>query len=61
MLVICRGADVPGGVAQGPPWPLTEPDLVQAAAQAGMMPQGAVCCFTDDQDVPRIRAVFTRA
>jgi SAM-dependent methyltransferase len=61
MLVICRGADRPPDPDQGPPWPLTEPELIQATAQAGMMPQGAVCCFTDDQDVPCIRAVFKRA
>jgi SAM-dependent methyltransferase len=61
MLVICRGADEPLESSQGSPWPLTEGELVEATSEAGMVPQGAVCCFTDDQNVPRIRAVFRRA
>ncbi|MHC4217825.1 MAG: class I SAM-dependent methyltransferase [Planctomycetota bacterium] len=61
MLVICRGADQLPGAGTGAPWPLTETEIVQTASEAGMAPQGAVCCFTDDQDVPRIRAIFKRA
>ena len=61
VLVICHGADQPAGLDQGPPWPLTERELVGATAQAGMAPQAAVCCFSDDQGVARIRAVFKRA
>jgi 2-polyprenyl-3-methyl-5-hydroxy-6-metoxy-1,4-benzoquinol methylase len=60
LLVICRGAAQPAGDAPGPPWPLTEDELMQATSEAGLSPFGPVCCFTDDKDVPRIRAVFKR-
>ena len=61
MLVICRGADAPPASGGAAPWPLTERELLEAAALAGMVPQAAVCCFADEQNVPRIRAVFRRA
>jgi SAM-dependent methyltransferase len=61
VLVICRGADEAPETSQGAPWPLTEHELVQATTDAGMVPQGGVCCFTDDQNVLRIRALFKRA
>ena len=61
MLVICRWADEPPASGGAAPWPLTERELLEAAAVAGMAPQAAACCFTDDQNVPRIRAVFRRA
>lgn len=60
LLVICRGAAHAAGDDQGPPWPLTEDELRQATSEAGLSPLGQVCCFADDQDVPRIRAVFRR-
>lgn len=62
LLVICRGADEVEGPSSGPPWPLTEQELLEAAARAGLVPEQPVACFTDDEDPPvkRIRAVFKR-
>lgn len=60
LLVICRGADEPLDVDGGPPWPLTEVDLVEAADSADLVPAAAICCFTDDDEVRRIRAVLRR-
>jgi SAM-dependent methyltransferase len=60
LLVICRGAARPAADDLGPPWPLTADELIHAASDAGLSARGPVCCFTDDQDVPRIRAVFGR-
>ncbi len=61
MLVICRGADESADSEEGAPWPLSENELVEATSEAGMVPQASICCFTDDQNVPRIRAIFKRA
>ena len=61
MLVVCRGADEPAGYDAGPPWPLTEDQLVAAAAAAGLTPDLGVCCFSDDENIKRIRALFRRA
>ncbi|MHC4414231.1 MAG: class I SAM-dependent methyltransferase [Planctomycetota bacterium] len=63
LLIICRGADEPIGAADGPPWPLTERELLEATAVAGLAADGPVCSFTDDEDPPvkRVRAVFRRA
>ena len=61
LLVVCRGADEPAENDEGPPWPLTERQLVDAAAQAGLVPDQRVCCFTDDENAKRIRALFRRA
>ena len=63
MLVVCRGADDPSEANQSPPWPLTEGELLEVTTQAGLVPEGPVCCFTDDGTPPvkRIRAVFKRA
>ena len=63
LLVICRGADEGAGHEEGPPWALTEQELLQAAACAGLAPNEPVCTFDDDETPPvrRIRAVFHRA
>ena len=63
MLVICRGSDHPVALPEGPPWPMTEAELLAAAAQAGLVPDGEVCSFLDDEEPPvqRIRAVLRRA
>jgi 2-polyprenyl-3-methyl-5-hydroxy-6-metoxy-1,4-benzoquinol methylase len=58
LLVVTRGAQ-PEDVQTAPP-PLTRDQLLEATTQAGLAPEGPVCCFTDDEDVPRIRAVFRR-
>lgn len=62
LLVICNGADVAADVESGPPWPPREAELLEAAALAGLSPDGPVSCFTDgNPPKPRIRAVFARA
>jgi SAM-dependent methyltransferase len=61
LLVVCRGADEPAESDAGPPWPLTEQQLVAAAAAAGLTPDEEVCCFSDDENIKRIRALFRRA
>lgn len=61
LLVICRGCDQPAGLDGGPPWPLTEQELMAAAREAGIAPCGPVSSFTDDGGIARIRAVFRRA
>ena len=62
LLVVCRGADHEIAPDAEPPWPLTKDSLVEAAAAAGLVPEGPVCCFTDEvaTGVKRIRAVFRR-
>ncbi|MCH8004816.1 MAG: methyltransferase domain-containing protein [Planctomycetes bacterium] len=62
LLVIGRVTDTPVPVAGGPPWPLTEAELLQTTADVGLIPDGPVCSFLDDEDPPvrRIRAVFGR-
>ena len=61
LLVVCRGADEPAAHDDGPPWPLTERQLVEAASEAGLVADQSVCCFTDDEDVRRLRGLFRRA
>ena len=61
MLVVCRGADEPADPGTGSLWPLTERELVEAAASAGLTPAAPICCFIDDENVMRIRAIFKRA
>ena len=63
LLIICRGCEEPVGPQDGPPWPMTEAQLLEATALAGLVPDGPVACFTDDETPPvqRIRAVFRRA
>jgi SAM-dependent methyltransferase len=59
LLLICRASEEPAGIASGPPWPLTEHELVQAASMAGLVAD-SVSTFEDDDGVPRIRAIFRR-
>ena len=63
LLIVCRGGREPDGMIDGPPWPLSEDELLEATMLAGLVPDGPVCSFTDDEDppVPRIRAVFKRS
>jgi 2-polyprenyl-3-methyl-5-hydroxy-6-metoxy-1,4-benzoquinol methylase len=63
LLVICRGADEPGHLEDGPPWALTREELLEAATTAGLMVDGQLAVFTDDEDPPvqRMRALFRRA
>ncbi len=59
LLIVCHGIEHGAGPL-GPPWPLTSQQLVEAASQAGLMPEGGVSSFVDDQDIPRLRATFSR-
>ena len=61
LLIVCRGTGEPGETDPEPPWPLTESELIDAAESAGLVSVAPICCFTDDDDVKRIRAVFRRA
>ncbi|MHC4946766.1 MAG: class I SAM-dependent methyltransferase [Planctomycetota bacterium] len=63
LLVIARAGERPAAIEDGPPWPLTEAALVEAAGLAGLAPHGPACVFEDDEDPPvlRLRAAFRRA
>lgn len=62
MLVIARCGDEPVSDDDGPPWALTERELLSAAADAGLRPSQPPTVFTDDERPPvqRIRAVLRR-
>ena len=55
------GADEPAARDEGPPWPLTERQLAEAADEAGLVTDHGVSCFTDEADVKRLRGLFRRA
>jgi hypothetical protein len=61
--VICRGAEEAVSVEDDPPWALTEQELLEAAALAGLVPVNGVSTFDDDETPPvrRMRALFRRA
>jgi len=64
LLVIARGTeDSVVGVQDGPPWPLTKDELLDAAADAGLAPRGVIDMFQDDETPPkwRLRGTFDRA
>ena len=63
LLVICRGTDEQVGADDGPPWALTQDELLEGAAQAGLRPVEPVAVFMDDEDPPvrRMRALLKRA
>ena len=63
LLVICRGVEEPAGAEDGPPWALTEVELLEAAAVAGLAPSESICAFDDEETPPvrRMRALFHRA
>jgi hypothetical protein len=63
LLVICRGSEHPVSAEDGPPWALTEQELIEAAALAGLAPSEMPVSFDDDESPPvrRMRAVFVRA
>ena len=62
LLIISHGSETPVGSYEGPPWPLTKGELLEATAEAGLVPDGPVSCFLEDETPPvqRIRAVFQR-
>jgi len=67
LLVICRGCgDEPmsnSSADESGPWPLTQGELLEAAAAAGLQPVEPLSIFTDDEDPPvqRMRGLFKRA
>jgi 2-polyprenyl-3-methyl-5-hydroxy-6-metoxy-1,4-benzoquinol methylase len=64
VLAICRGAGQSAALESGPPWPLTVEELAEAAALAGLVPDGQICSFLDEDRSPpvrRIRALLRRA
>ena len=64
LLVICRGATTPADFDAGPPWPLTEAELLDATTLAGLVQDSPLSAFYDDDDDPSVlqfRAVFRRA
>ncbi len=63
LLVICRGCDEPVELEDGPPWALTENELLDLASHAGLTAISPISSFMDDEDPPvhRIRAAFRRA
>ncbi len=63
LLVICLGGTTPSEFVDGPPWPLTEAELLEATSQAGLVPDSPLSAFCDDDDpsVLCFRAVFRRA
>jgi SAM-dependent methyltransferase len=63
LLVICRGREAHEAIDdQGPPWPLTEAELLAAASNAGLRLDGSIDSFEDDEKPPthRLRALFRR-
>ena len=62
LLVICRAAETPAEFVDGPPWPLTESELLDATALAGLVPDSPLSSFCDNDDpaVLQLRAVFRR-
>jgi SAM-dependent methyltransferase len=57
LLLIARGTDVCPGIEDGPPWPLTRPEI--DAAGRALVPRG-FDDFLDDTGVRRFRAWFER-
>lgn len=61
LLMVCAGAAGAPDAEDGPPWPLSERWLREAASLAGLAAEDPVACFSDDEDQLRLRAVFRRA
>ena len=62
LLVVCKGLDAGQALEDGPPWPLSRDDLLQAASSADLVTSGDIAEFLDDDQPPvhRIRAMFKR-
>lgn len=62
LLAICRASDAPVAIEDGPPWALTQNQLLEATALAGLKPVEAVSVFSDEEDpaVQRMRGLFQR-
>jgi SAM-dependent methyltransferase len=62
MLVICRGTEEPASVDDGPPWALTQEELLHIASAGGLKPTEPIASFMDDEVPPvlRMRGMFKR-
>ncbi len=62
LLVICRGASEPVAPDDGPPWALTEDELAVVTTEAGLVVQGSVTTFLDNEVPPvmRMRGLYKR-
>ncbi|MDZ4830425.1 MAG: class I SAM-dependent methyltransferase, partial [Phycisphaerae bacterium] len=63
LLLICRGAERPQQLDDGPPWALTIEELRGLTAEHGLDSQSGFELVTDDETPPqrRVRALFRRA
>ena len=64
MLMICKGLDETEPCPDGPPWPLRESELLDAASRVGLVAQDGVSNFIDESGptpVRRLRTLFRRA
>jgi SAM-dependent methyltransferase len=58
MLVVCRAAaagQAPASRENGPPWPLNESEMRKLANAAGLVSDGDIAVFTDDERPPVLR------
>ncbi|GAB4548702.1 MAG: hypothetical protein Tsb0013_09440 [Phycisphaerales bacterium] len=64
LLVIARGRDASEALedVEGPPYPFTPEELTALLGDRGLVPEGALDDYEDDQDPPvrRLRGVFVR-
>jgi SAM-dependent methyltransferase len=62
LLVICRGAQEPVTIDDGPPWALTRDELLDIASSSGLNPTEPIAEFNDDEVPPvrRMRGMFRR-
>lgn len=62
LLIISPASKTAVPAEAGPPWAMTETQLTEAAARAGLTPVGKVSSFADDQDPSQLilRAMFKR-
>lgn len=60
LLVITRAAERPVAVEAGPPWALTEPELMGLAEQAGLHPLSCRPLLAGSPPSPRLVALFAR-
>lgn len=63
LLLICRGAERPQTIEEGPPWALTGDELRALIADAGLEAPEGIEIFLDDETPPqrRMRTVLRRA
>ncbi|HWB20003.1 MAG TPA: class I SAM-dependent methyltransferase [Phycisphaerales bacterium] len=62
LLIICRHATESPAIESGPPWPLTESFVTEAAGLAGLEAEQPLSAFEDDEQPPvrRMMGLFKR-